>query len=123
MFDPSNGDANTQLVQMVSASQSVRPLLSVQVVIDTPANNSNVPGGGTFQTFGYVSPTNAIMSAWVADGTTQYNGKGIPPFPHSPLYQWGFSFTGIPTGHQVSLTVQGNSNGTLGSTTIEITCT
>ena len=44
------------------------------------------------------------------------------PIPHIPAYQWGFRFTGIPTGHAVSLTVQGNSNGDIGSLTITITC-
>lgn len=118
----SNVDAETQLTQLAKTASPLRPLITVIVQIDIPANNSTVPGGGTFTTFGYVSPTNAVMTAWVTDGATQYNGTRIMPIPHIPAYQWGFKFTGIPTGHQVSLTVQGNSNGTLGSSTITITC-
>lgn len=96
--------------------------LTVTVFIDTPAHNSHVAGGGSFTTFGYVSPTNATMTAWVTDNGTKYNGKKIFPVPHNPVYQWGFSFTGIPTGHEVQLTVHASSQGDTGSYTITITC-
>jgi hypothetical protein len=96
--------------------------LTVTVLIDTPAHNSHVAGGGSFTAFGYVSPINATMTAWVTDNGTQYNGKKIFPVPHNPFYQWGFSFTGIPTGHEVQLTVHAYSQGDTGSHTITITC-
>lgn len=97
-------------------------LLTVTVVIDTPTNGSHVTGGGKFTTFGYVSPTNSTMTAWVTDGSTTYNGKKIFVIPHSPTYQWGFSFTGIPTGHEVQLTVRGEIQGDSDEETITITC-
>jgi len=83
-----------------------------------------VPGGGTFKTFGYCSPNAGVTkTAQVADGCTIYNGTAISPIPHSPAYQWGFKFTGIPTGHAVLLTVQGeDGSGNIGSDTISITC-
>ncbi|MBY0526921.1 MAG: hypothetical protein K2R98_26240 [Gemmataceae bacterium] len=102
--------------------QLVSPQTAVTVAIDKPLNNAHVPGGGTFKTFGFVTPTGATMSAWITDGGNTYNGTATNPPPHSPSYDWGFQFTGIPTGHAVSLTVQGVSGSDTGSQTISITC-
>jgi hypothetical protein len=131
-----NGDSADQLAGVVAtiqpglqptfqaiAAASVRPLLTVTVTIDKPKANSSVSGCGSFATFGYVSPVDASMSAWVTDGSNQYNGTAITPVPHIPRYQWGFSFTGVPTGHSVTLTVQGTESGNVGSQSISITLT
>ncbi len=128
-------DQGLQLAQLAGFSQggeeaSVRipgsggysTLLTVTVFIDTPTTGSHVAGGGKFTTFGFVSPTNATMTAWVTDNGTTYNGKKIFVIPHNPTYQWGFSFTGIPTGHAVSLTVHAESQGDSGEVSITITC-
>lgn len=114
--------ASSQDAAALQASSQVHPLISVQVTIFSPTNGSNVPGGGTFSAFGNVSPTTSTMSAWITDSNNNvYNGTAI--IPAVPPYNWGFKFTGIPTGNPVKLTVQGVFQGTPGSQTITITPT
>lgn len=105
----------------IPSSEVFRPLVSVTVVIATPQPGAQVPGGGTIATFGYVSPSTATMSAWITtSNNTVYNGTAITAIPP---YQWGFRFTGIPTGNPVDLTVQGAVGAATGSQTIIITPT
>jgi hypothetical protein len=96
--------------------------MSVVVNINVPTDGSHVSGGGTFTTFGTVSPSGATMSAWVMDGSTRYDGSSYPPVPHNPPYNWGFRFTGIPTGHAVTLHVKGVSGSEEDEKTASITC-
>jgi hypothetical protein len=99
-----------------------KPLTTITIAIDAPKANSNVPGGGSFTTYGRSSPTTGLnYSAQVVDGSNSYTGTAVAP---RPTYQWEFTFTGVPTGHEVFLTVTGDDGkGDTGSKTIGITCT
>lgn len=97
------------------------PRVTVEIVF--PPHSSNVPGGGTFVTYGRVEPTNADKSAWVMDGTTKITGKATdPPENEEDPYDWAFAFKGVPTGHVVQLTVKVELGQDNASKTIDITC-
>src|SRR5437588_12898911 len=84
--------------------------MPVTVTISSPADNADVPGGGTFMTYGTVSPTDATMSAKVvyADNSEV---AGTPLSP-KPGHDWTFRFNGIQTDEWVTLTVTGVDAGT-----------
>lgn len=115
---------NPDATSAPSSPSQVHPDSSIAVTIDTPANNSNVPGGGTFTTYGFCSPNAGVTkSAKVTDGTNQWNGETAPVIGHMPPYQWAFKFTGLPLNVQLQLTVSAHDNmGDMGSDTITITC-
>jgi hypothetical protein len=80
------------------------PTAPVDVTIIFPPDNSQVPGGGTFETYGYCEPPNTInRTARVryADGTEVSGVEvGAPP-----PYNWKFLFKGVRTEVWCSLIV------------------
>src|SRR5262249_54940663 len=94
--------------------------MPVTVTIDHPDDKSDVPGGGSFYTDGFVTPSNAQMTAWVDDSGTRTDGT---PSDVVPPHQWAFDFSGVQTGVFVTLNVQGTQGGETGIAQITIRCT
>src|SRR5579871_6485111 len=68
--------------------------LSGTVDIVYPVANQRVPGGGSFQCYGYYSGPGPLK-AFVSDDDLQWNGTATTPPAGSPPYNFCFNFSRV----------------------------